>query len=393
MRSALIAGVVLAALAPLTVLPAADPKDKEQFDPARLADMPDNSWLDLGLSWRGGHEIPAVFDEANQLFFKYGGCGDQSPRVNIDGSPRPNETYGNSCWVVNFATGKWEMRRPRDVSFPADRPGNGCSRCFAYDSKRKLVWMYGGISNGGGGGNQWDLWTYDGAKDAFKPWHVANPPRFKGDAAPGDVFVYDSVHDLLLMPWGDVTRVYDPAKNAWEDRKTPDGPVKPGHYASMAFDANAKMLVFPRAARTGKTAEKLEAGMNPSLWRPSEKGYHEYEFQTWTYDPEKNQWSNRKPDRTPEPGYRNRFGLAYDAKNQVVILIGGSSDTWDSREENLNDVWIYETARNTWTKMTPAGSKPTVRSRECRHCAYDPVHNVVLFHNANGPLWAYRYKK
>ena len=232
--------VALAFLLPVSAR-AAD-KEKEKFDLAVLKDLGDNTWVELGLPWRGGHEIPAVFDGANSLFFKYGGCGDHSPVINVEGSKRPNETYGNSCWVVNMASGKWEMRRPRDVSFPADRPGNGCSRCYAYDSQRKLIWMYGGISNGGGGGNQWDLWTYDGAKDTFKQWNAANPAKLKGDSAPGDIFVYDSLHDLLIMPWGTTTRVYSPTKNAWEDRATPDGPPKPGHYSSMAFDPVAKLL-------------------------------------------------------------------------------------------------------------------------------------------------------
>lgn len=231
MRHPILGGLLLACL----LLPPAAARAADQFDPAVLKDLADNTWVDLGLPWRGGHEIPAVFDAANRLFFKYGGCGDHSPRINIEGSKRPDETYGNSCWVVNLAAGKWEMRRPRDVGFPGDRPANGCSRNYAYDPKRKLVWMYGGISNGGGGGDQWDLWTYDGARDAFEKRNSAKRPP-GGDSNGGDVFVYDSVRDLLLMPRGPSTWVYDMAGNAWEERKTPNGPPKPGHYSSMAFD-------------------------------------------------------------------------------------------------------------------------------------------------------------
>ena len=130
--------------------------------------------------------------------------------------------------------------------------------------------------------------------------------------------------------------------------------------------------------------------MSPSHWRPSEKGYREYEFQTWSYDPDTNVWTNRKPPSTPEPAYRNRFGLTYDSKNQVIILIGGSSDTWDQQEQNLTDVWIYDPAKNTWTATDPAGPKPKGKQRECRQCAYDPNANVVLF--LSETLWAYRYK-
>lgn len=367
-------------------------KEAEQFDPDVLRDLTDNTWIDQGLTWRGGHEIPSVFDAANQLLFKYGGCGDLSPRINVDGSKRPKETYGNSCWVVNMTTGKWEMRRPNDVSFPKDRPCNGCSRCYAYDSKRKLIWMYGGISNGGGGGDQWDLWTYDGARDTFKQWHTEKRPS-GGDSNGGDIFVYDSARDLLIMPRGPLTWVYDPKTNTWEGRKTPDGPTKPGHYSSMVFDPASCCVIYPRAVKTGKKADKSEPSMTPGKWRRTEKEFEEYEFQTWSYDPDKNLWTNRNPAQTPDHAYRHRFGLTYDTKNQMTILIGGSSDTWDQFEENFNDVWAYDAVKNSWTKMEPKGRKPLVSVRECRHCAYDPHHNVVLFLTNRGTLWAYRYRQ
>lgn len=392
MRPPMFVGVAMAgALLVGTTGAGAEKKEKDQFDPAVLKDLPDNTWVELGLPWRGGHEIPAVFDAANHLLFKYGGCTDSTPRINIEGSKRPNEGYSNSCWVVNTATGRWEMRRPRDVSFPKDRPANGCSRNCAYDSNRKLIWMYGGISNGGGGGDQWDLWTYDGKADTFRQWHTKNRPR-GGDDNGGDVFVHDSARDLLIMPRGPSTWVYDPAANGWEERKSAGGPPKPGHYSSMAFDPVSKCLIYPRAVPTGNRAAKFGPGTPPGNWRPTEKkGYEEYEFQTWSYDPDKNAWTRLKPKQSPDPAYRHRFGFTYDSKNKVMVLVGGSSDTWDSREENLTDVWTYDVAANAWTRMEPAGPKPKGVRRECRHCAYDPGNNVVLF--LADSLWAYRYKK
>ncbi|MBI4602517.1 MAG: amidohydrolase family protein [Planctomycetes bacterium] len=336
----------------------------------RLAALPPDSWMHLGLSWRGGHEVPACFDPANRLLFKYGGCGDESPRANVEGSPRPDETYGNSCWVANLSTGEWEMRRPRDVSFPADRPANGCSRGYCYDSKRKVIWMYGGISNGGGGGDPWDLWTYDAKADRFTRAHsTGRPPG--GDEAGGDVLVYDPLHDLVIVPRGDTTWVYGPGENAWEERKTPGGPPRPGHYASMVFDAAARRLVYPVSDRVAGT------------------------FTTWTYDPESNRWE-RLAERhgEPRPSPRWRFGLAYDSRNAVVVLIGGSTDTWDEKEEYFNDVWVLETSRGTWRKMDPGPPLPEGRNawRDCRHCAYDEADNAVLWMPPYGDLWAYRYR-
>ena len=63
-------GMLLAcAAAALAAEPAGDPAPK-------LAAMAPNTWLNLGYGWRGGHEVPACFDQANRLFFKYGGDGD-----------------------------------------------------------------------------------------------------------------------------------------------------------------------------------------------------------------------------------------------------------------------------------------------------------------------------
>ncbi|MEX0700978.1 MAG: hypothetical protein WD069_02675 [Planctomycetales bacterium] len=358
-----------------------------------MASLAPDSWVDLGLPWRGGHEVPACFDQANGLFFKYGGCGDQSPRINVEGSRRPNETYGNSCWVANLRTGEWELRRPRDMSFPPDRPANGCSRGYCYETKRRVVWMYGGISNGGGGGDQWDFWSYDGRTDVFTQAHSKNRPR-GGDSNGGDSVVYDSKHDLLIMPRGEKTWVYRIAENEWEERETPDGPPRPGHYWSMVFHEAAGKLVFPLAQPTGRVVQAAARppATSTTFWMHERDRYHECEFATWTYDAAANQWQRLQTEGAPSS--RWRCGLAYDSKNRVVILVGGSTNTWDRDEEYFNDVWVLDTRKAAWTRMDPVGPLPTGRNawRDNRHCDYDAEHNVVLWQPSGGNLWAYRYK-
>lgn len=81
---------------------------------------------------------------------------------------------------------------------------------------------------------------------------------------------------------------------------------------------------------------------------------------------------------------QRRVGLRQQAIEQAW-------HTWDSREENLSDVWTYDVAANAWTKMDPLGPTPRGVRRECRHCAYDPSNNVVLL--LSDTLWAYRYMK
>jgi hypothetical protein len=78
----------------------------------------------------------------------------------------------------------------------------------------------------------------------------------------------------------------------------------------------------------------------------------------------------------------------------VVILIGGSTDTWDEEEEHYNDVWVLDVARAAWKRMEPGPPLPAGENawRDCRHAAYDEADNVVLWMPPYGDLWAYRYR-
>lgn len=119
-------------------------------------------------------------------------------------------------------------------------------------------------------------------------------------------------------------------------------------------------------------------------------------FSTWTYDVEKNKWKKLALQGEQMPPPRWSFGITYDSLNEVVILTGGTggtSDTWDKSEQYFNDVWVFDPRTDKWKVMKPAGPKPPVRSRECRHCAYSRKHNAMLFMNARTGLWAYRYKQ
>jgi hypothetical protein len=387
-----VAGLLAAAPPARGGEPAGDPA-------AKLAAMPANSWLCLGYGWRGGHEVPACFDQANRLFFKYGGCGDGTPTVKISfpkGDPRYPNGYSNTCWVLNLAAGQWELRGEYDCSWPADRPGNGCSRGYCYDSKRKLVWLYGGISDGGGGGSTWEMWSYDGKERKFADSKSRGKPP-GGDSNGGDNFCYDPIHDWILMPKAKAVWVFKPAESAWECRQTPGGPGGFGHYAPVTFDAEARRMVYLVAAATGKTAAEAPPPAQADCWKLSKKDktWSEMVLDAWTYDPEANKWDKLapKPD-APRPCWRYRQGLTYDSKNKATILVGGSTNTWEADEKYYNDVWILETAKAAWTRMDPAKPWPTGHNawRDNRSCAYDEPDNVVLWMPNDGQVWAYRYK-
>lgn len=363
----------------------------------KLKGMSDNSWLNLNMPWEGGQEIPAAFDQENQLLFKYGGCCDRTPPVKISfpqGDHRYPNGYSNTCWVIDIAKGGWEQRREYDCSWPNDRPANGCSRNYCYDSKRKVIWMYGGISDGGGGGGPWDMWYYDGKTDKFTHPDSKGVPQ-GGDGNGGDVFSYDPIHDILIMPRGKITMIYKPAEAAWEERQTPDAPPSTSHYGSLAFDVSAKRLVYPLAVSTGKSLQAAPpAAETNNYWYDHKTNtWWEHTEEVFTYDPETNKWQKLEiKSDAPRPCWRKRCGLTYDSSNNVVILVSGSTDTWDDKERCYNDVWILDTAKAAWTEMKPSGQLPVVGARDCRHCAYDEKDNVVFYMNAASGVWAYKYK-
>jgi len=369
--------------------PSKPEKPKTVFD-----DAPDNAWIDTGLTYQGGNEVPAVFDQQNQLFFKYGGCGDGTPPVNISfpqGDPKYPNGYSNTLWVVDVPSQTWQLRRPYDASWPNDRPGNGCSRSYVYDANRKVVWMYGGVSDGGGGGYVWDLWSYDGAADTFARLNSQNLPPSAINDADGSIIVHDPVNDVIVMPRGETTWVLHFDTNTWEARPTPNGPPSPGHYTSMIFEPTLGRVLMPKAVPTGQSAASLEPGMDPDHWRPSATGYLEFEFQTWTYDAATNVWEMLHPQQSPEPSYRMRQGLTYDSKNQVAIMVGGSSSTWDELEQYYNDIWVYHADQNTWLKRNPPGQLPS-SDRDARQLAYGELENAVFYLPRTGHVWVYRYQ-
>lgn len=365
----------------------------------RLAAMPPNTWVNLGLPWKGGNEVPMCFDQAHRLFFKYGGCGDDTPPVNIKfpkGDSRHPNGYSNTCWAVDMAQGAWRMLRDYDASWPMDRPGNGCTRQYCYDSKRKVIWMYGSQSDGGGGFSTGDMASYDATSDKFTLANSKGKPEAAVSSSVGNTFAYDSIHDFLVMPRGKSTWIYKPADNAWEERKTPEAPGSQGQYGSLVFDVEAKRLVCAISYGTGKSSKERPPDTDTSLWifSDQDKTFHEHGLATWTYDPEANKWERLALKAgAPQPSPRWRHGLTYDSKNKVVILVGGSTCTWGSDEKYYNDVWVLDTAKAVWTKMHPPAPHPAGNnSRDNRCCAYDEADNVVLWLPRQGTVWAYRYK-
>ena len=80
--------------------------------------------------------------------------------------------------------------------------------------------------------------------------------------------------------------------------------------------------------------------------------YYDTFQDTWSYDHNTNTWENRTPTSSPPP--LGAHALAYDSKNEVVILFGGDVDPFLSTAET----WVYDYDTNTWTNRTTSVAPP-----------------------------------
>jgi N-acetylneuraminic acid mutarotase len=111
------------------------------------------------------------------------------------------------------------------------------------------------------------------------------------------------------------------------------------------------------------------------LYAGADQYYHAFQ-DTWSYDYNTNTWENRTPATSPPP--LGAHALAYDSKNEVVILFGGDIDPFLSTAET----WAYDNETNTWTNRTTSVAPPP---RSGHSMVYDSQsERIILF---GGQYW------
>jgi hypothetical protein len=384
--------------------PAEGPKEIRRKLPSdlnpRLLELPDNTLIPL----KGrpiGMEISWCYDSDAGVFLKYGGCGNNS-------CPYWNH-YGNDLGYYDPGTETYFERRVADVS-GALRPGTGCTRSVIYDARHKLLWLLGGTSSGPYCPlpPEWDpkvTFAYDFAKDQIEVLSPKGTPAAESADASLTYHTYmtfDPERGVAIKPHDKITFQFDGEKALWVAKPSPDSPGPMYAYQTMAYVGSKKFILRIADKATGKTstekpsdalAPEQAAGKALNYWDEDKKAklWRELALKTFAYDAGANTWTDLKPPQNP-PFRSSKYGLCYDAKNDVVLLIGGEIG-WNGPP--CRDIWVYDVKKNTWEKLVPqlgSGVKNGPDLRETLMTGYDPRHNVVLF-RAAGEMWAYRFKK
>jgi len=102
-----------------------------------------------------------------------------------------------------------------------------------------------------------------------------------------------------------------------------------------------------------------------------------------------NTWTKLNP-AGPRPSPRWNTNLAYDSTNNVFMIYGGEDGS-----QVFGDTWIYNPTTNAWTQLSPAVSPPVGPVGPFEMLAYDSDHNAfILGVHSVGTLdtWLFRYQ-
>lgn len=278
----------------------------------------------------------AVFDEARQRTLFFGG------RSLISG------TVLGSLHELP-ASGSWSTRAPI-----ATRPPARIYTEMAYDQGRGLLVMAGGWN----GGPMADTWTFDGSTWRSYPTHTHLAGR-RHQA----MFYCETTAEVVLYGggnggsgngsvFGDLHRW---AGNGWTSTGT-TGP--------WPMDRSGHDMVWDR----GRAVAVMFGGWN---------GFGSL-GDTWEWSPAgtiAGTWVQVSPALAPPA--RNSHKMAYDVRQQRVVLFGGS----DQNGQFLGDTWTYTGGPLGWTQQSPLASPP----RRWNHVMdYDPARQVVVLTGGYG---------
>jgi N-acetylneuraminic acid mutarotase len=282
------------------------------------------------------------------------------------GTATTTTTLPPTTTAIETTTSETEPPAPQavwtDLAPAGDLPAARSAHAAAYDGMNNMVILFGGWDKANVAFS--DTWAFDSNLDT---WTKISPTGKLPAARAQHQMVYDLGTGKVIMFGGiskangtqfNDTWAYDPTAKTWTDKK-PSGTVPSARSSfSMVYDdANQVVILF------GGYSKATGADLND----------------TWAYDPAANTWT--KLQTTGDvPSARGGCGMVYDQSESKTVLFGGT----DSKAKTyFNDTYVFDYGTKTWTKVTPAGETPSLRSG--LGLAYDPTSlTVVLFGGWDG---------
>jgi len=296
-----------------------------------------NTWINMSPTTAppARSDVYMVYDSANEAVVLFGGGAYWTQRWNWFGD----------TWIYSVKTNTWTNMDP------AVAP---CARTFqgmAYDSDNKVVVLFGGDDNSGN--LLGDTWIYNVKTNVWTNMNPANAPSPRE----GNGLAYDSKHKKIVMhghlPWPSEvpeTWTYDVSTNTWTNMNPSSMPDVTYCPTNLEYDSKNNVMVM------------LHGNV------------------VWTYSLESNAWTKKEPATPLPPRYGGGDVLAYDSKNDVMILFGGF-DGGAGGPHWLDDTWAYSVKVNNWANLNPSANPP---SRGASGIVYDSKNRAVVLFGGEG---------
>jgi hypothetical protein len=280
------------------------------------------------------------------------------------------------------------------------------SRNLAYDTKRRVTVLFGGLSSLRCRHDLWQLdltarkWTCVQKHDPGGPGLGTSRPdmdriRYRRR------LLYDEAHDVYRTAY---MWEYDPKTGKWtEGTGRVDGwdynSESWWYYSAWAWDPDGKRFLGFGGSRGAmfyparKTAVRVASG-GPSRAYDSAMAYdratrHFVLFgaggdynETWIFSAQANTWRRTHPAESP-PGRRNHSMISPDGAKAVVLFGGTERRRYGGVVRDLNDAWVYEPAAERWTKLAPTTGPPSCDSG----MVLDRAHDLGVMVNSRGETW------
>lgn len=206
---------------------------------------------------------------------------------------------------------------------------------LALDSQSRQVVVYNPFGVSG-----IETWAFDLDTYAWANMMPATAPPARW----GSRMAYDVESDRIILSGGtdlytgttfSDTWAYDIETNTWTDLQPANNPTH--HFADMVYHSKEDRIILFGGMR-------MEDNVVVTMLD-----------ETWAYDFNTNSWTALSP--ATKPAARGYHTMAYDPRTKLITMFGGvfSEDNWPN-EPTMNETWVYDASRNTWTEQHPSQS-------------------------------------
>jgi len=297
---------------------------------------------------------------------------------------------------------------------------------MTYDTKRRRCALFGGWT---GAEDLNDLWTLDLAAGRWTCLQKSDPKAAEtgAGARPGPTkgkynFTYDEGGDQY---WLDHSWAYQPDSGQWKQRPGDIKVIEGVRLAygwwergGWAYDPDGKRFLgggpndtdrvytqffffYPDANKgeplpaTGAPPRYVDGGLAYDRKQKVFVLFGGTPYQkpplndTWVFNPATKEWRQAKPPVSP-PG-RSCHKLVWHDRLGALVMAGGATDyDWKNSGYTFSsDLWVYETAAERWTEVKPPTAPPPGGAATC----YDASQDAVVLFNDKGQTWTCKIER